>query len=209
MDKLADNLVFLRKEKDFTQSDISEKLFVSRQAVSKWERGESIPDLDTLLALSRLYGVTVDELLTVDLSQESPEKRQVSENNFDEVKLLHKKQLAKKMVFVAVCLLGAYSLICGIIQTACFNIESNIWLIWFTLPIIPPLCFAICFRHDINKKFLMFFFNMPFVAGLIFEVIILEGNSDGAWIAFLMIPLYYVISLIVFFSMHIKQKHSK
>lgn len=209
MEKLADNLVFLRKENDFTQNDISEKLFVSRQAVSKWERGESIPDIDTLLALSKLYGVTIDELLTVDLSKESPNNRQLSENSFDEVKLLHKKQLATKMTFVALCLLGAYALICGIIQTACFDIAKNIWLIWLTLPIVPPFIFAFCFRHDINKKYLMFFFNVPFVAGLIFEAIVLARNSEGAWIAFLTIPFYYAVSLIVFFSIHIKEKRRK
>lgn len=196
MDKLANNLTALRKTSGFTQNDISEKLYVSRQAVSKWERGESIPDVDTLVALSNMYNVTIDDLLKSDLTERPVMTETLSEQSFEEVKSIHKKQLKENMLFVAVSLLGAYSLICGIIQTACFEVE-NIWLIWFTLPVLPPLIFAVVFRHDIKKKWLMFFFDVPFVSGIIFELILIGGNVDGAWISFLLIPLYYAIAIAV------------
>lgn len=53
----------LRKEKGLMQKDIAEKLFVSDKAVSKWERGLSIPDVALLVPLAELLGVTVTELL--------------------------------------------------------------------------------------------------------------------------------------------------
>lgn len=53
-----------------SQEALAEKLGVSRQAVSKWERSESSPDTDNLIALAKLYGVSLDELLYVDESIE-------------------------------------------------------------------------------------------------------------------------------------------
>ena len=53
----------LRQAKGFTQQQLAAALDVSHQAVSKWETGQAIPDVETLMALSRLFGVTVDQLL--------------------------------------------------------------------------------------------------------------------------------------------------
>lgn len=61
--EIADRLVQLRKESNLSQEDLAAKLGVSRQAVSKWERCESSPDTDNLIALARLYGVSLDALL--------------------------------------------------------------------------------------------------------------------------------------------------
>ena len=60
--ELKERLVQLRKDHGLSQNDLAEKLNVSRQAISKWESGQSTPDLDKLLALSQCFGVTMDEL---------------------------------------------------------------------------------------------------------------------------------------------------
>ena len=60
---IADNIVFYRKEMGLTQLELAEKLNYSDKAVSKWERAESFPDIATLSALSKLFGVTVDQLI--------------------------------------------------------------------------------------------------------------------------------------------------
>ena len=60
---VAKNLVDLRKNAGFTQIEIAEKLNYSDKAVSKWERGESLPDVETIKKLADLYGVSVDALL--------------------------------------------------------------------------------------------------------------------------------------------------
>ena len=56
-------LQFLRKSHDYTQEDLARRLDISRQAVSKWETGTTIPDLDILLKLSKLYDVTINDIL--------------------------------------------------------------------------------------------------------------------------------------------------
>ncbi|MCI9329582.1 MAG: helix-turn-helix domain-containing protein [Ruminococcus sp.] len=56
-------LQFLRRKHGFTQENLARELHLSRQAVSKWETGAALPDLDTLLKLSRFYGLTINEIL--------------------------------------------------------------------------------------------------------------------------------------------------
>ena len=57
-----DNLVQLRKMNKMTQEGIAEKLGVTRQAVAKWEAGETVPDLDKCRLLAELFGVSLDDL---------------------------------------------------------------------------------------------------------------------------------------------------
>lgn len=68
--EIAERLAARRKLAGLSQEALAEKLGVSRQAVSKWERSESSPDTDNLIALAKLYGVSLDDLLYVDESIE-------------------------------------------------------------------------------------------------------------------------------------------
>lgn len=61
--KLAEKLQLMRKREGLSQEDLAEKLGISRQAVSKWESGQSVPDLNKLIILSELYNVTIDYLV--------------------------------------------------------------------------------------------------------------------------------------------------
>ncbi|RDY26548.1 XRE family transcriptional regulator [Romboutsia weinsteinii] len=57
------NLKRLRKIHQYTQEDVADKLNVSRQSVAKWENGESTPDIDSCIRLSKLYNVRLDDLV--------------------------------------------------------------------------------------------------------------------------------------------------
>lgn len=67
---LADKLILLRKRNGWSQEELADKMNVSRQAVSKWESAQTIPDLEKLLHLSRLFGVTTDYLLKDEIENE-------------------------------------------------------------------------------------------------------------------------------------------
>jgi transcriptional regulator with XRE-family HTH domain len=56
-------LQLLRKKHNFTQDELAKRLDISRQAVSKWETGSAIPDLEVLLKISKLYGITINDIL--------------------------------------------------------------------------------------------------------------------------------------------------
>ena len=68
--EIANRLVQLRKQKGYSQEELADKLGISRQAVSKWERAEASPDTDNLICLAKLYGVSLDDLLNSDESIE-------------------------------------------------------------------------------------------------------------------------------------------
>ena len=70
---LGTNISRLRAEKHLSQGDLAEALEVSRQSVSKWETDSSVPDLDKLVKLSQLFGVTLDELVTGEAPQPKAE----------------------------------------------------------------------------------------------------------------------------------------
>ncbi|PKX51375.1 transcriptional regulator, partial [Lactiplantibacillus plantarum] len=60
MNKFPEQLKKLRKETNTTQDDLATKLFVTRQAISKWESGDSTPDLTNLIKLTDIFNVSLD-----------------------------------------------------------------------------------------------------------------------------------------------------
>lgn len=62
----AEKLKTERQKRGWSQEELSEKLFVSRQSVSKWENGQNYPSIETIIKVSDLFGVTIDELLRSD-----------------------------------------------------------------------------------------------------------------------------------------------
>ena len=83
---LPNNLYELRRRHGLSQEEFAEKLYVSRQAVSKWERGEAYPDTENLIAISEMFGVTIDELLKSEniCEAESIKEESNSEDNDDD-----------------------------------------------------------------------------------------------------------------------------
>ncbi|MDE5867193.1 MAG: helix-turn-helix domain-containing protein [Lachnospiraceae bacterium] len=63
MNIISKYLQFLRKSHNYTQDDLAKRLGISRQAVSKWETGTAIPDLEVLLKISKLYNITINDIL--------------------------------------------------------------------------------------------------------------------------------------------------
>ena len=73
----------LRKKKGLTQDEVAEALFVSRTAISKWESGRGYPNIDSLKAIAKFFGVTIDELLSGDeLLTIAEEDTKQKENHF-------------------------------------------------------------------------------------------------------------------------------
>ena len=64
--EIANRLVELRKKAGLSQEELADKIGLSRQAVSKWERAEASPDTDNLICLAKIYGVSLDDLLNTD-----------------------------------------------------------------------------------------------------------------------------------------------
>ena len=74
----ADKLIRLRKKSGWSQEELAEQMHVSRQAVSKWEGAQSVPDFEKIIMLSQLFGVTTDYLLKDEIEDE-PETAQADD----------------------------------------------------------------------------------------------------------------------------------
>ena len=165
----ADRLVALRRERGWSQEELAVRLGVSRQAVSKWERAEASPDTDNLIALARLYGISLDQLLlqapTQGESGQAREDREVFaaaeawEAGEERLKNQRKKVWARRRE----------------------------WLLWpLTLALmvaLPLLCRALglgeLYALAVNLVFL--------VTGF------LLGNWHPGWLLYLTIPFYYTV----------------
>lgn len=98
--EIANRLVNLRKKNNLSQEALAEKLGISRQAVSKWERAEASPDTDNLILLARLYGVSLDELLKTDDEIPRPEPEKEPEGQGEEEKSDFQKEEKDEYVHV-------------------------------------------------------------------------------------------------------------
>ena len=73
-DILASNLIKLRKSKNYTQAELASKLNYSDKSVSKWERGEAVPDIYVLKQIADFYGTTVDKLISSEIEESEAKK---------------------------------------------------------------------------------------------------------------------------------------
>lgn len=87
--KFSEKLQKLRKEKNYSQEQLADMLDVSRQSVSKWESGQTYPEMDKLISLCKIFGCTMDDLVNDEVNDETIKEKRVMKNStwFDELLL--------------------------------------------------------------------------------------------------------------------------
>lgn len=196
----ANRLQQLRKANGYSQDVLAEKLGISRQAVSKWERAESSPSVDNLLDLARLYGITVDEMLNTDgdkvvIKTQNNTKKDIKgklksliskANDFGIYPKLA-RSLAKFPFFLVVTVL--YVVLCFMTK-----LWHPLWIMFLALPIYYQ--FALACKGG-NKKVFMLLLPIPEIIVTLFLILgFAFGIWKYAWILFLILPIYYWIVLI-------------
>lgn len=78
---VAKNLIELRKRKNFTQGELAEMLNYSDKTISKWENGDSLPDISVLASLAEIYGITLDDLIHENAAEKAEEKKALERYN--------------------------------------------------------------------------------------------------------------------------------
>ena len=187
--EIAERLCAYRKQHGFSQEELAERIGVSRQAVSKWERAEASPDTDNLILLAKIYGVTLDTLLNVapipekpltdtpEADGETPSDAEPEANSSGKLKGWE--------IFpwpILCCIL--YLLIGSLDILGGWGIG---WLIFLTVPLYYTLGTAIRTRNAEA-------FAYPVLVTLIY--LILGYSKDWwhpGWVLFLTIPVYYLI----------------
>lgn len=137
-ENLAQNLIRYRKSVNLTQAELAEKLNYSDKAVSKWERGESFPDLYVLKQIADFYGVTIDTLI------DEPK---------EPVKTAVPQRLGTKRLLISLCCYGLIWLV-AIVSFATINIIfpkfENTWL--FFIYAIPVTAIVLLILTSVWKK---------------------------------------------------------
>ena len=117
---LADKIINLRKKAGWSQEELAEKLAVTRQSVSKWEGAQSIPDMDKVVQMSRLFGVTTDYLLkdeiemaepTVNADDRQPPLRRVTIGEASDYLALRRTAAPKMALATMLCIFSPIALI--------------------------------------------------------------------------------------------------
>ena len=73
----SEKLQILRKEKKYSQEELAEMLDVTRQSVSKWESGQTYPEMDKLLAICKIFNCTLEELTNDEIKEVSSERKTI------------------------------------------------------------------------------------------------------------------------------------
>ena len=135
----------LRKEKGMTQKDLAERLFVSDKAVSKWERGLSLPDISLLQPMADILGVSVTELLSGQYIQAgaSQEVEQIMEGAV--AALTAQEEERQRQNRRRWGLLYAAAFFCGILELMLFG--RRLWDEMFSFLLVPLLLAAIFGIH--------------------------------------------------------------
>ncbi len=124
----GENLKTLRKNKGFTQEELAARLNVVRQTVSKWERGQSVPDSEMLVRLAEIFEVPVSQLLGGPIEPDSQPDALAEQLARINEQLVIKNRRAKRIwTTIAVILIGAVllQLIIIIGSTILFRIDVN------------------------------------------------------------------------------------
>lgn len=118
---LGEKIAYLRKQREWSQEELASRLGISRQSVSKWESGASIPDLDKVVRMSSLFGVSTDYLLKEEMEETAPQipegedegdpLRSVSLEEAGSYLELTRKSAAKMAFAVSWCILSPVCLI--------------------------------------------------------------------------------------------------
>ena len=118
---LADKIIDLRKKQGWSQEELAEQLGVSRQSVSKWESGMSVPDLNKIIAMSELFGVSTDYLVKDTLEEPTPSEteardtaapaRTVTAEEANDYMAAVEKHSKRIVLGVALCILSPILLI--------------------------------------------------------------------------------------------------
>ena len=180
--EIANRLVELRRAHGYSQEELAAKLGVSRQAVSKWERSEASPDTDNLIALARLYDISLDGLLLHTpaggaAAQAAPEPE-------PETETAPGRDTEAEEVFAAASAWDAA-------EQAERKARKKVWkkrkerLLWLLTLVLMVALPYLTYRLGLSEVYAVIITMAYLLTGFLLD------NWHPGWMLFLTIPLYY------------------
>ena len=206
--EIANRLVELRKKNGLSQEELADKLGLSRQAVSKWERAESSPDTDNLICLAKLYNVSLDDLLQTnqdieEIAEDVKEKESEKENSIKELKeKLEEKRWAnlppeeqaryKKISTIDHIATGILYIFAVAVYFTISFLYNDQWQKLWVIFLVPVVISSIvsCIK---KRRFTPFAF--PVLTAFVYLTIgVYLGIWHPTWVMFLAVPLFYTLA---------------
>lgn len=195
--EIANRLYEYRKKFGYSQEELAEKLGVSRQAISKWERSESSPDTDNLIALSKLYNVTLDELLNggnIEINNTNVSKNEPVDSFVDEDEEVENKISTKEKRIIGLITGLSFLLVSILFFVLGFTVKNGFAVYWvlFLVPIIIENLLETILLKNAEH------FAYPVLIALIYLFLGMRFRIwHPTWILFLTIPVYYIVCSII------------
>ena len=98
---IGNNIKKLRVQQGLTQKNLADKLFVSAQAVSRWENNEVEPSVSTIIEMAKIFGVTTDEIMGIECKKETVEDDTPKEKEEEKQSSYQRQEIPRQ--FLAVC----------------------------------------------------------------------------------------------------------
>lgn len=182
-ENIANNIAELRKMNHMTQQDLAEKLNYTDKAISKWERGESTPDIESLSALAKMFNLTVDDLLNETFDKEQTLRKE---------KIRLSKSISKIALGVlTIWLIGTVVFVYNVIRN---NIPNGLWMsfIW-PIPASSLLVAIVAFLRK-YKMVISIAASITLWTGLMAIFLQILAMGGNIWIIFLVgVPLQAII----------------
>lgn len=182
---VAQNIYYLRTINHLTQFELGQKLNYSDKAISKWERGDAIPDAYVLLQMSQLFGVSVDYILTEHKEQDK--------------KVETKPKSRVKSIILVTALVGIFALATLIYVLLAFS-HINHWQIFiYAVPVCAIVGIVLSSVWFKGKGVLIYtsILGWSLLTSVFFAVGSAFGYGNGLWMVFLIgIPLQIIVFLV-------------
>ncbi len=198
---VAQNISELRKQNKLTQSELAEKLNYTDKAVSKWERGESVPDVAVLKNIADLFGVTVDYLITTEHNISDSDLQVVPES-------IQKITKRNRAFLTAMCITLVWFIatsIYTILDSTIPNVQNHFLCFIYAVPISTILWLILnTIWFNVRLNFLIISFLVwSTIGSLYFTLLIYDINI---WLLFVVCSIAQVI---IFLWSRIKSKKRK
>ena len=157
---LADKIIKLRKQLGWSQEELAEKMNVSRQSVSKWESTNSIPDLNKIIVMADIFGVSTDFLLKDNIELEEPQKEDsdpgVHQINLEQAlsyvdSKLKVAELISKGVMFCLCSVVPFLFLLMLTAANKFPFSSDVAVAGGIMMIMVMVVFGVSFFVKINQ----------------------------------------------------------
>lgn len=155
---LSKRIYALRKANGMSQEQLAEKMNISRQSISKWESGESLPDIDKLPELSRIFNVTIDSLLMQNEVDELKFRPEMIEKNHEHLQAEFQNQQIRNYrilssAFTYVVALAIFALL-HIPYVVTFSRINDMPFEWLSVLLLIATAVTIQINLKITKKYL-------------------------------------------------------